>query len=365
MIAYSTRILKPLSQFLGRAIGRLAAALQIASFAFTPETVPELPPEFQATITFFGDFALDLGGYDQAFAIAMAVSVALVAALVTQENIEFNQFMNPAMVRYKLQWATANAIVALSAGILFIPVIKTEVRVLDCSKKHGAWYFDAKSQWSISDGSGNALDIDETEAVECGTVVHMAYAVAGVVMMFLHILFTMRLQRVYTYMELLEVRPNLLDFRGDSKKKLPAEHGLSIERGEHAMIEVLCKVVIVASKVLGATSLIAATFLFFASGVLLIASFRIPPYYGFQYNRLLFALHFLVFWMCGTTLGALWDRFKHPNAKSVQEGENSWWSVPFLPPALLPLVLILPVTCLLRIPVLIVTFVCCSGSTYP
>ena len=327
IVTYSTQVLKPPAQLLARVAGRLAAAAQIASFAFTPETVPELPPEYQAKITFFGDFSLDLGGYDQAFAIAMAASATFVAALFVQEDVEFDHFMNPTLIRYAIQWQMANAIAILSAGFLFIPVIKTEVRVIGCSQKNGVWYFDAKSVWSLADGSGSgsAVDIDSSVAMECLTLEHMAYVVPGLVMLFFHILLSIRLTRVYLFMELLEIRRNLLDFRGDSTKKLPAEHAMSIERGEHAMIELLCKVVIVSSKVLAKTSLDAGMYLFFASGVLLLASFRIPPYYGFQANRLLFSIHFLVFWVSGTTLGALWDRFLHPDATFVQENENSWW----------------------------------------
>ena len=327
IVTYSTQVLKPPGQFLGRVAGRLAAAAQIASFAFTPETVPELPPEYQAKITFFGDFSLDLGGYDQAFGIAIAASVAFTIALLVQEYVEFNQFMNPTMIIYTIQWQMANVIAMLSAGILFIPVIKTQVRVIDCSNIGGSWYFDAKSDWSVADGSGSgsAADIDPSVAMECLSLEHMAYVVPGLVMLCLHILLSIRLTRVYLFMELLEVRRNLLDFRGDSTKKLPAEHAMSIERGEHAMIELLCKVAIVSSKVLANNSLDAGIILFFASGVLLFASFRIPPYYGFQANRLLFAIHFLVFWVSGTTLGALWDRFQHPGATFVQENENSWW----------------------------------------
>jgi WD40 repeat protein len=333
VIKFVTQVVKPPGQYLARVVGRLVAVLQIASFAFTPETVPELPPEFQSTISFFGDFKLDLGGYDTAFLIAITCSAIFLIAVVVQEDIEFKKFMNPNMVRYQVQWLFATAISALSSEVLVIPVVKTQVRVLDCSKDPDTdvWYFDAKtyrtghlSGGAHGDGGSDSTGyIDANASMECFRFQHMLYVIVGVVMMGMHIMLSVRLKRVYGYLELLEVRRNLFDFRGDSNKKMPAEHALSIERGEHACVEVICKIVIVASEVLGGSSLVSAAFLFFASGVLLFASFRIPPYYGFNANRALFALHFLVFWMCGTTLGALYDRFVHPD--TGLEDHNSWW----------------------------------------
>ena len=337
-IILGKQVLKPPLQFVGRLLGRIIAAVQVLSFAVTPQTIPELPEEFRAVIKLFGDFALSLGGYTNAFWIAMVVGGAFAAALVLQETVEFNLFLYPAKKRYQLLWMAFDGFVGMASTILFIPVTKTLVRSIDCTKVNGVWVFDAMMHATQS-GSASAADSNEIGMI-CWEGMHWLYAFSGVLMLVFFVTLSVRLKRVYGFLQLIEMRtsklqigstaitwPNLLDLRGDSNERLPPDesmHALSIKSWENAVVEVLCKLVIVASEVtIGRLHPIyTGTSLVLASGTLCAATVISPPYYGFRANRALLALHVAVLWVCVTTLMALLDRRDNSGA---DPDENSWW----------------------------------------
>ena len=84
--------------------------------------------------------------------------------------------------------------------------------------------------------------------MECFRGVHWLYVVTGSTLFLVYVGLSARLLRVGGELQNIEaVWYNPLDWRGDSKKRMPYKHALSVATNEHAMWTVAIKTVAVLS----------------------------------------------------------------------------------------------------------------------
>ena len=81
--------------------------------------------------------------------------------------------------------------------------------------------------------------------MECFTAEHWPYAVPGIILLVVFVVFSARLMSVGGELVSIEMTANPLDWRGDSRKQKVYVHALSARSTAHALVTVAVKTVAV------------------------------------------------------------------------------------------------------------------------
>ena len=302
-------------------------ALQFASFAFTPQTLPTVSQEFRDAVGFMQNIVL-LSSADMfaaSFVATQGCVGALLAVMLVQESVEFAKFRSPERKAWQFLWLALSGFAGVCVTVFFVPITKMLLRAVDCTRVDGAWSLDAlQPEAGAAPGSGSgSLDGGgggDGGGMECWAGEHWVYVLSATMAFAVYVAISLRLLRVGGELGSLEVRRNVFDWSGDAQRKLPREHPLSFQNPTHGTVTSAGKLLVVAAQVLFGTNHPAKTmaFMLCVFAGLCAASFRYPPYYGALANRGRHFLDFAVLWVHLNTLlfyltgSSLWVRAALP-----------------------------------------------------
>ena len=223
--------------------------VQLASFAFTPQTLPSVSKEFRDAVEFIQNIVVirstDL--FDASFVFTECLVVVLLIIMPLQERVEFVKFRSPDSKPWKYLWLVMSGYSTTCVTVGFIPITKMLLRALDCTHIDGVWTFDAHHL--AVDGSASGSTSSDFIDTECWTGRHWLYVVSGVACFVVFVTISVRLLRVGGEMASLEVKCNFFDWRGDAARKMPREHPLSLKNPVDGMLLAFGKLQVVGAQV--------------------------------------------------------------------------------------------------------------------
>ena len=108
-------------------------ALQFASFAFTPQTLPTVSQEFRDAVGFMQNIVL-LSSADMfaaSFVATQGCVGALLAVMLVQESVEFGKFRSPERKAWQFLWLALSGFAGVCVTVFFVPITKMLLRAVD------------------------------------------------------------------------------------------------------------------------------------------------------------------------------------------------------------------------------------------
>jgi hypothetical protein len=321
----------PTIVFVQQAFVSLYTTAQIGSFSLTPVAVPEMPPELEGVVSVvrdfgFGELSVTLS-FTAVFFSSVAFAVLYFGTMLGQERLQTYAYLYPESTRAVKAWLLVGFFCTAAATVMFVPMVKTLVRGVDCTyiESQEIWSFDALASELIDGMTSQARAVDDvTVGLECWTTHHvLLYALPSAVSLAIYVALSFRLLRAGKALAAIELTPtNLFDFRADSNMPHHYAHPLSTQGVFSDILTVAVKTAIVTAEVtLGSTQPIAmSSIVFVCSGVLAATTAAKPPYFGggaALANRMQLCVQMGVAWACFVTLLAVLD------ADTVTDSSNS------------------------------------------
>ena len=264
-----------------KAAKELYTTAQLASFGFTAASVPE-HKKLREAMEWVRHLGISTEGlFPPIFATACSMVCVFAVIVVVQESVEFRKFVNPNSTMMKYLWLAMSVYCELLSTVFFVPVCRVLARAGDCTYDRGFGSDIGSGSGSSIDGGGlmwldamvrcllrrlslwclskllshwmlslyPQLPPDQTVGgMECFRGTHWLYVGIGSTLFLIYVGLSARLMRAGGELQNIEVVwYNPFNWRGDSKKRMPYKHALSMATNEHAMGTVAIKTVAVLS----------------------------------------------------------------------------------------------------------------------
>eukprot|EP01044_Picomonas_judraskeda_P020054 COSAG03_NODE_4369_length_1573_cov_6.875848_1_plen_390_part_10 len=230
---------KPRLDFYLSMLLQLYVVLQLASFGFNTNTVPE----HQALIESMAWLQkLDLGLtsdnlFTALFFFACGMVCVFIVAMLAQEALEMQKFVSPRSEGTKYLWLAVSFYCQLMSTALFVPICNVLAHSVDCTRD------ESGRRW---------LDAMPTGSMECFQGQHWLYVAPGAALSIVYTWLCGRLMLAGGELQNVEMSLNLLDWGGDSRKRMPYTHALSPHSNEYSVGTVAVQTVtVLATTLLG------------------------------------------------------------------------------------------------------------------
>lgn len=260
---------KPRLDFYLNVLVQLYGGLQLVSFSFNRNTVPEHQGLIES-MAWLQELDLGLTSenlFTALFFLACGMVFLFIVTMLSQEAIEIQKFVSPRSGGTKYLWLAVSFYCQLMSTVFFIPICNMLVHSVDCTRdESGRRWLDAMPKGSI----------------ECFQGHHWLYVVSAALLSIMYVWLCGRLMLAGGELQNVEMSFNLLDWRGDSRKCMPYMHALSPHSNEYLVGTVVVKTVsVLTTTLLGTTYPVTVAAVMVFNGMVLVALTLIfPPYFG-------------------------------------------------------------------------------------
>lgn len=235
--------------------------------AFAGKGAPSAPA-LQSTLDRLDTLqSFGLGGitYSIVFIMVCVVLAFFVATFAVQERVEEKRFLYPHSMLWKVVWlsmSTGTKLVAVSA---LLPLLRVLAEAFDCDFSAAG---DGDGEWPAVPGT------------PCYGREQLPYLIVALVALILYLPLSFRFLRVHGVLSSIELRRNVLDWRGDNVVTRRRVHALALRSNAYWLMNMLCKTLLTIVGVLLTSEVVAVSVIQLLVGVFLFWwGSKYPPYF--------------------------------------------------------------------------------------